>query len=173
MSEHQIDESGRVVAAWHHERPDLDISPMLVFSRLSRLSRYFDFQRRRAFAEHGLEPWEFDVLASLRRAGEPYTATPGVLMNDMLVSSGAMTNRIDRLETKGLVKRCPSPEDRRAVLVQLTDAGMLSVDAALESLLEVESGLLGQLPPSQRTALADLLQPLLRVLETAEDEKRG
>ncbi len=134
---------------------------MLVFSRLSRLSRHLDLERKRAFAAHNLEPWEFDVLAALRRAGEPYAATPGALMADMLVSSGTMTNRIDRLEEKGLVERRPSPRDRRATLVYLTDSGRHDVDDALRTLLKSEESLLGPLTRIQRKTLAELLFPLL------------
>ena len=104
------DEVAQIVAAWKLERPDLDSSPMFVLSRVSRLARHLDLERRRAFASHGLEPWEFDVLSSLRRSGAPYALTPGTLMGELLVSSGTMTNRIDRLELKGLVSRSPSPE---------------------------------------------------------------
>ncbi|WP_081940718.1 MarR family winged helix-turn-helix transcriptional regulator, partial [Actinomyces sp. S6-Spd3] len=117
------DEVDRIVSSWQKERPDLDSTPMLVFSRITRLARHLDLARRNAFLSHGLEPWEFDVLSSLRRSGSPYALTPGVLMNELLVSSGTMTNRIDRLEAKGLVERSPSPSDRRAVLVSLTVEG--------------------------------------------------
>lgn len=170
MGELRDDESLRIVAAWTKERPDLDTSPMLVFSRLSRLSRHFDLERRRAFAAHDLEPWEFDVLAVLRRAGEPFAVTPGGLMADLLVSSGTMTNRIDRLESKGLVERRPSPKDRRAVLVQLTPQGLLQVDAALQTLLESEAALLDVLPADQREELADLLFPLLLAYENVPEQ---
>ncbi len=160
------DESGRVVAAWQQEIPDLDMSPMLVFSRLSRLSRHFDRQRRHVFTNHGLEPGEFDVLAMLRRGGPPYAATPSILMNDMMVSSGTMTNRIDRLQSKGLVERHPSPQDRRVVLVKLTDSGRERVEDALTSLLQLEKKILSALSPAEREELANLLHPLLLHYET-------
>lgn len=107
------DEVDRLVAAWRRERPDLDVEPLEVLSRVSRLARHLDRARRLAFSEHGLEPWEFDVLTSLRRAGAPYQLSPGQLLTQTLVTSGTMTNRIDRLAKKGLVERLPDPSDRR------------------------------------------------------------
>lgn len=160
------DEVDRIVKAWHEQRPDLDASPMLVFSRITRLSRHLDLARRNAFSTHGLESWEFDVLSSLRRAGAPYALTPGVLMGELLVSSGTMTNRIDRLESKGLVKRSPSPSDRRAVLVTLTPEGRKRVDAALRSLLEDERKALEALSKKEQKELGRLLKPLLLPFES-------
>ena len=117
------DEVDRLVAAWRRERPDLDVEPLEVLSRVSRLARHLDRARRLAFSEHSLEPWEFDVLTALRRAGTPYQLSPGQLLTQTLVTSGTMTNRIDRLAKKGLVERLPDPSDRRGVLVRLTDGG--------------------------------------------------
>src|SRR5207245_4415940 len=103
------DEVDRLVAAWRRERPDLDVEPLEVLSRVSRLARHLDRARRLAFSEHHLEPWEFDVLTALRRAGAPYQLSPGQLLTQTLVTSGTMTNRIDRLTKKGLVERLPDP----------------------------------------------------------------
>src|SRR5438270_11712156 len=97
MAEAARDEVDRLVAAWRRERPDLDVQPLEVLSRVTRLARHLDRARRTAFAEHGLEPWEFDVLSALRRAGAPYQLSPGQLLTQTLVTSGTMTNRIDRL----------------------------------------------------------------------------
>ena len=155
------DEVDRIVSSWQKERPDLDSTPMLVFSRITRLARPLDLARRNAFLSHGLEPWEFDVLSSLRRSGSPYALTPGVLMNELLVSSGTMTNRIDRLEAKGLVERSPSPSDRRAVLVSLTVEGRKRVDSALKSLLDDERNLLVGISEEDEQRLSLLLKPLL------------
>ena len=94
------DEVDRIVAAWERERPDVDVSPMQVLSRVSRLARHLDHARKTAFATHDLEPWEFDVLSALRRAGHPYELSPGRLVAETLVTSGTMTNRIDRLEAR-------------------------------------------------------------------------
>jgi DNA-binding MarR family transcriptional regulator len=159
------DEVDGLVAAWRRERPDLDVGPLEVLSRISRLARHLDLARRQAFAEHDLEPWEFDVLAALRRAGPPYTLSPGRLVTTTLVTSGTMTNRIDRLESAGLVARAPDPTDRRGVLVSLTEAGRERVDGALTDLLARERALLDVLPVADRDRLADLLRALVLPFE--------
>src|SRR5271154_7337432 len=125
------DEVDDLIAAWRQQRPDLDVAPLQVLSRVSRLARHLDIARRGAFAAHGLESWEFDVLSALRRQGPPFQLTPGALLRATLVTSGTMTNRIDRLATAGLVRREPDPRDKRGVLVILTDQGRERVDAAL------------------------------------------
>jgi DNA-binding MarR family transcriptional regulator len=159
------DEVDRLVEAWRHERPDLDLQPMEVLSRLTRLGHHLDRARRLAFAEHDLESWEFDVLAALRRAGAPYELSPGRLLRETLVTSGTMTNRVDRLERRGLVVRLPDPGDRRGVLVRLTDAGRTTVDGALEGLLDREQSLLTGLDPAQQRTLAGLLRTLVLPFE--------
>ncbi|GAA3126585.1 MarR family transcriptional regulator TamR [Planomonospora alba] len=155
------DEVDHLVASWRKERPDLDVEPLQVLSRVSRLARHLDRARRAAFAEHGLEPWEFDVLTALRRAGEPYELSPGALLRATLVTSGTMTNRIDRLAAAGLVTRRPDPEDRRGVLVSLTEAGRKRVDDAFTDLLRRERELLSGLGQREQQALAGLLRTLL------------
>jgi len=152
------DEVDRLVEAWQRERPDLDASPLAVLSRVSRLARHLDRARRQAFTEHDLDTWEFDVLAALRRAGKPYQLSPGQLLTQTLVASGTMTNRIDRLASRGLVMRKPDPEDRRGVLVTLTDQGRTRVDEALSDLLGQEEAILSGLSASDRARLADLLR---------------
>ncbi|WP_214325933.1 MarR family winged helix-turn-helix transcriptional regulator [Nonomuraea sediminis] len=161
MTEDSRDEVDRLVAAWQTERPDLDVEPLQVLSRVSRLAKHLDRARRAAFAEHDLEPWEFDVLTALRRAGKPYELSPGALLRATLVTSGTMTNRIDRLAQAGLVRRRPDPEDRRGVLVSLTDTGVTQVDAAFSDLLRRERELLSALDTSERATLAGLLRTLL------------
>ena len=152
------DEVDRLVEAWQRERPDLDVSPLAVLSRVTRLARHLDRARRDAFTDHELETWEFDVLAALRRAGTPYELSPGQLLTVTLVASGTMTNRIDRLAARGLVKRRPDPDDRRGVLVTLTDEGRSRVDAALSDLLTQEHAILSGLAAADRTRLAALLR---------------
>src|SRR6202451_2082219 len=125
------DEVDDLIAAWRSERPDLDVAPLQVLSRVSRLARHLDLARRASFASHGLETWEWDVLSALRRQGAPYQMTPGALLRATLVTSGTMTNRIDRLAEAGLVRRQPDPRDRRGGLVTLTDLGPEKADAAL------------------------------------------
>jgi len=162
---HPTDEVDDLVAAWRAERPDLDVRPMQVLSRISRLARHLDRERRSAFAAHDLESWEFDVLAALRRNGAPYELSPGALLRATLVTSGTMTNRINRLEDKGLVRRRPDPQDKRGVLVTLTSAGQARVDATLAGLLESEQALLAGLPEASRDTLAGLLRVLLAPLD--------
>jgi DNA-binding MarR family transcriptional regulator len=159
------DEVDELVAAWQAQRPDLDVEPLQVLSRVSRLARHLDRARRAAFAGHGLEPWEFDVLSALRRQGPPYELSPGALLHITLVTSGTMTNRIDRLERAGLVGRHPDPQDKRGVLVRLTAEGSARVDAALADLLTSERALLHPIPARSRRTLADLLRDLLAPLD--------
>jgi len=159
------DDVDRIVAAWRRERPDLDAAPLQVLSRISRLARRLDLARGAAFAHHDLESWEFDVLAALRRAGRPYQLSPGQLVAATLVTSGTMTNRVDRLERRGLVRRLPDPADRRGVLVRLSRAGRETVDAALDGLLAHERDLLAPLSPAECDQLAALLRRLGSPLE--------
>lgn len=161
-----MDEVDRLVTSWQQERPDLDVTPLQVLSRVSRLARHLDRARRASFAEYDLEPWEFDVLTALRRAGKPYELSPGALLRATLVTSGTMTNRIDRLEQAGLVRRRPDPEDRRGVLVSLTDDGRARVDAAFADLLRREQELLAGLGSDEQKVLADLLRTLLTPFDT-------
>ncbi len=159
------DEVDRLVEAWSRERGDLDLRPMEVLSRVTRLGHHLDRARRQAFAEHDLEPWEFDVLAALRRAGAPYELSPGRLLRETLVTSGTMTNRVDRLAARGLVGRLPDPRDRRGVLVRLTDSGRTTVDGALSGLLDRERALLAALQPADQQRLAALLRALVLPFE--------
>jgi DNA-binding MarR family transcriptional regulator len=162
------DEVDDLVAGWRTERPDLDVEPLQVLSRISRLARHLDRARRAAFAAHGLEPWEFDVLSALRRQGAPYQLSPGALLRATLVTSGTMTNRIDRLADAGLVSRQPDMQDKRGVLVALTTRGLAVVDAALADLLRSERQLLTGLDAGQRRDLAALLRVLLAPFDAGQ-----
>jgi DNA-binding MarR family transcriptional regulator len=155
------DETDGLLEAWHRERPDLDVAPLAVLSRVTRLARHLDRERRAAFAEHGLEAYEFDVLTALRRAGPPYELTPGQLVLQTLVGSGTMTNRLDRLEARGLLDRRPDPDDGRAKKIRLTDSGRDHADAAVAALLERERRLLRSLSEHDRDTLAGLLRTVL------------
>ena len=155
------DEVDELVAGWRAERPDLDTEPLQVLSRVSRLARHLDRARTAAFAAHGLQAWEFDVLSALRRQGPPYQLSPGALLRATLVTSGTMTNRVDRLADAGLVRRGPDPQDKRGVLVTLTPRGRAAVDAALTDLLRSERELLTGLDGAQQRDLAALLRILL------------
>ncbi len=155
------DEVDRLVEAWGRERPELDVAPMEVLSRVTRLARHLDRERSAAFAAHGLEIWEFDVLAALRRAGRSARLSPGQLIKETMVTSGTMTNRVDRLAARGLVLREGNPDDRRVVLVRLTDTGREAVDAALADLMEAERRILASLPVERYELLAAALRQLL------------
>src|SRR3954451_5069982 len=155
------DEVDKLTEAWARERPDLDLGPVAVFSRISRLARHLDLARREAFTAQEIEPWEFDVLAALRRAGAPYELSPGRLLRATLVTSGTMTNRIDRLAVRGVVERHPDPDDRRGVIVRLTREGKSAVAGAFTALIEAEKDLLAELPAGPQKELAGLLRRLL------------
>lgn len=165
------DEVDRIVEGWRRARSDLDVAPLTVFSRISRLSRYLEVARRSAFSEAGLEGWEFDMLSALRRSGED-ALSPGALMHETMVTSGTMTTRIDKLVTRGLVSKNRSPHDGRAVEVRLRADGVARVDAAMERLLEAEQGLLEPLAPDGRSALADTLRALLLTFESDDAHPR-
>lgn len=157
---HESDEVDRIVRAWAGQRPDLDFSPLEVLSRVDRLSRHLDRARREAFRRSDLESWEWDVLSALRRAGDPFQLSPKQLLQQTLVSSGTMTNRIDRLVARRLVRREADPGDGRSVLVTLTDDGRIRVDAAITRLVDAEAVLLGSLSRVDRDRLAALLRKL-------------
>jgi DNA-binding MarR family transcriptional regulator len=159
------DEVDNLVAAWRRERPDLDVKPLEVLSRVSRLARHLDRTRRAVFAESGLAGWEFDVLAALRRAGPPYQLSPGRLIDQTMVTSGTMTNRVDRLAARGLVDRLPDLTDRRGIFVRLTEPGRSRVDAALADLLDHERRILAGLTDSQYRNLSDLLRQIAAPLD--------
>jgi DNA-binding MarR family transcriptional regulator len=156
------DDVDRLIAAWQRERPDMDVSPMHVLSRVTRLALHLDRARRLAFDEWNLESSEFDVLSALRRAGTPYQLSPGQLVHETLVTSGTMTNRVDRLVNKGLVERLPDPADRRGVQVRLTTKGRAAVDGAIDALLAHEKELLVGLTDSESEQLANALRTLSR-----------
>lgn len=170
MTEPLIDEVDRLVDAWRRERPDLDVAPMEVLSRVTRLARHLDRQRATAFGAHGLESWEFDVLAALRRSGEPYQLSPGQLLRATGVTSGTMTNRVDRLAARRLVERAEHPDDRRGVLVRLTAEGLATVDAALADLLAAERILLASVSQPEQDRLVASLRRLLIPYDDAGEQ---
>jgi DNA-binding MarR family transcriptional regulator len=161
------DEVDLILAAWARELPDIDVTPLGSLSRISRLAKHLDRARRDAFAAHELEVWEFDVLAALRRQGRPYVLSPGELIRATLSTSGTMTNRINRLEARGLVIRQPNNDDRRGVLVKLTDVGRDRVQQALADLLVYERKVLSAIEPTEREELAVVLRRLLAPFERA------
>jgi DNA-binding MarR family transcriptional regulator len=152
------DEVDRLVAGWRSALPAVDVSPLEVLSRVSRLARHLDRQRSLVFARHELETWSFDVLSTLRRTEPPHQLSPGQLLALTLVTSGTMTNRLDHLEARKLVRRRPDPADARSIRVELTAAGRRRVDAALKDLVEREDAILAILNSAERAALAGLLR---------------
>ncbi|MEU3574554.1 MarR family transcriptional regulator [Kitasatospora sp. NPDC036755] len=155
------DHVDRVVAQWGAERPDLDASPMEVFGRLKRLYRLVDAALNRTFAEHGLDAASFDVLATLKRSGPPYRLTPTGLMQSAMVTSGAITQRLDRLEARGLVTRTRSDQDGRSREVVLTPEGHDLIDRALPDHLATEHRMLTGLDEARRGALVEAMRILL------------
>jgi len=159
------DHVSSILAQWAAERPDLDVSPMGVFGRISRLSLILEKKLEAVFTQIGLNSWSFDMLATLRRAGAPYRLSPTDLFRSMMVTSGTMTNRIDRLVEKGLVRRIPDPEDRRGILVELTEQGRELIDSALPLHVANEARLLQSLSTAEQHILAELLRKWLASLE--------
>lgn len=160
-TQQQRDGVDAIIDQWRAVRPDLDCSPMEVIGRLSRASRLLERAIKETLAEHGIEPWEFDVLATLLRAGHPHTLTAGELSTAAMVSSAALTNRIDRLVEKGLVDRAVDPQHRRRVLISLTDDGLARVNRLVEHHLAGEERGLAGLTTPQRGQLTELLRQLL------------
>jgi DNA-binding MarR family transcriptional regulator len=152
-----------ILALWRRERPDLEpgLWAMGLVGRVQRLNRLIERELKAYFARYGMELWEMDVLFTLRRAGPPHTLTPGELLKAVMVTSGAMTNRIDRLAAKGLVERQPGPGDRRSVGVRLTERAMELVDRVLTDHLANEATLFAALSEAERGELAELLRRTL------------
>ena len=155
----------KILAQWARERPDLDVSPMGLIGRTTRLANYLRKAIGQTFAEFGLLPGEFDVLATLRRSGSPYQLSPTELFKSMMVSSGTMTNRIDRLESSALVRRIPDPGDRRGTLICLTDKGFELIAAAVTAHVANANRIHEALDDSEKEALAQLLSKLLLSFE--------
>jgi len=150
-----------VLEQWRRERPDVDASPMGIIARISRLARILDRRVEEGYAEYGLNTAQFNVLAALRRAGAPYRLTPTSLYHSLLVSSGAMTNRLDRLTAAGYVRRIPDPADGRSVLVALTPKGKRLIDRVVAQHYALEHELLASVSDDQQQTLARMLRTLL------------
>lgn len=157
MQDH-VDE---VLHQWEDQRPDLDLSPLGIFSRVIRLSKLFEKNVKAVLAPLGLDSWSFDVLSTLRRQGEPYGLSPTELRRAALLTSGAMTNRIDRLEQRGLVERHANPDDRRAIEVRLTPRGVELIDRAVVARLRLAERLASRLDAGDQLELSRLLRELL------------
>jgi DNA-binding MarR family transcriptional regulator len=158
--------AARAVEQWRKERPDLDVRPMALIGRLSEASQAISRGRLAPlFASFGLQQGEFDVLATLRRSGAPYALTPTALYEATMVTSGAMTARLDRLEKTGFIARAPHPEDRRGVLVQLTDKGRKLIDEAVTAHVENEHRILAGLTIAEQETLIELLEKLINTVK--------
>ncbi len=149
-----------ITEQWARERPDVDVSGMAVIGRISRLARTLESRLDEVFAAHALEAWEFDLLAALRRSGDPYQLTAGQLVEAMMITSGAVTNRLDRLEARGLIRRQRSPHDGRVVLARLTPDGFATIDAAVVDHAANEIALVSALDADEQRHLQDLLRRL-------------
>ncbi len=161
MNRPKPDHIDRITEQWGRERPDLDITALAILGRLFRVSHLADAALGERLAAHGLQPGWFDVLAALRRAGEPYELNPTQLARASLLSSGGMTKRLDRLVDAGLVSRRPDPADRRGTLIRLTRKGRTRIDAALETHLANEEQVLAALNARERSELDRHLRALL------------
>lgn len=149
------------LAQWQRERPEMDATPMGVVGRLSRASSLVEHDISEYFVAQGMEPWEFDVLATLRRSGAPYTLTPKRLVARTMVGSAAMTNRVDRLVAKQLVTRETDPNNRRSVLITLTATGHELVERVVDGHVANAARLVADLEPVERMELNRLLRKLL------------
>ena len=154
-----------LVAQWAAERPDLDTGALAIAARILRLERFLARGSARVLADHDLNEGEFNVLTALRRAGPPYRMTPTELYRGLLLSSGAMTNRIDRLEQRAFVRREPDPADRRRTLVVLTDGGRQVVDHAVEAHVRAATARFAVLDAAEQDTLNDLLRTVLLSVE--------
>jgi DNA-binding MarR family transcriptional regulator len=166
MSSDQLqDHVDHILEQWAQQRPDLDVSPMGIIGRMSRLSRFLERSIAAVLTRYGLNEPQFAVLAALRRAGPPHTLSPTDLYNGLLVSSGAMTNRLERLAAGGLVERVPDPGDGRSLLVALTAKGQKVINEAVAAHTANEHRLLSSLTATERAQLADVLRRLLLQFE--------
>lgn len=167
--ERATDKVDVILGQWRRERPDLDVSPMGPIGRLKRCAVLLQRRLDETFEIFGLSTWEFDVLAALRRSGAPYCLSPTTLFSSLMITSGTMTHRLQRLEAAGLVERVPNREDARSLLVRLTPEGLALVDRAVAAHVDNERRILSVLEPAELAALDDRLSRLLTLLEPAAD----
>jgi DNA-binding MarR family transcriptional regulator len=167
----ESDEIDRVRRQWRSECAGLDTTPMETIGRILRVQFLAGLKMRRVFQRHGIDSGGFDVLATLRRSGAPHRLTPTHLYKGLVLTSGAMTHRLDALEKAGLVERQPDPEDRRGSLICLTRNGRTLVDRAMKAHLEVEATIAVQLSEAEQKTLAKLLKKLLLIMENEHESK--
>ena len=171
MSGEEQDHTGRLLEEWHQESPELDMAPIAVIGRVLRAARYLERAVERELGLHGLNIAEFNALSALRRVGAPFQLTPSELSHHLLFTSGGLTKLLERLERSGLIRREPGTDDRRVVLVRLTDEGRVRQEAAMRAHLANEEALLTDLSAGDRDARSETLRRLLFGLE--EDERRS
>jgi DNA-binding MarR family transcriptional regulator len=167
-TERAADAVDRILEQWQRERPDLDVAPMATIGRLRRCALLLQRRLDDTFADFGMSSWEFDMLATLRRAGAPHRLTPTALFSALMITSGTMTHRLQRLEAAGWIVRLPNPDDARSMLVQLSAAGLQLVDRAVEAHVANEHRILAPLESKQLAALDAGLARLLAALEPGE-----
>lgn len=160
-----MDHVDGILKQWNRERPDLDVAPMGLIGRISRIYGHLMREMSETFAKHGLNRASFDVLATLRRSGPPYALSPGDLLAATMVTSGTMTNRIDQLEKAGLVARAHNPEDRRSMRISLTQKGREVIDAAVTDHVATQARLTAMLSEEERKALDEMLGRYLSRIE--------
>lgn len=166
MFEDHID---RLVAQWHRERPNLDVSPMEIIGRISRIARLTGSEIGNVHAQFGLTRESFDILSTLRRSGPPYEMSPTSLMRWLFFPSSTLTGRLDKLEMGGLIRRTPDPNDRRSLRIQLTELGGQIIDTAMDTDMALEKQLIAGLTLQQQTLLANILRQWLKDLESNSD----
>ncbi|SMF03386.1 transcriptional regulator, MarR family [Alteromonadaceae bacterium Bs31] len=160
-----MDKVDKIIEQWHRERPDLDVTSMSLIGRFKQITQRLSLEMAKTFTEYGLNPANFDVLATLRRAGPPYALSPNDLIASTMVTSGTMTNRIDQLVKAGLVVRVQNPSDRRSVAVSLTEKGFAIIDSALNAHVETQNRLTSGLSEEESQKLNALLRKFLMSLE--------
>lgn len=165
MVEQKKDAVDVIEDQWRRERPDLDVEAMAILGRLGRLLTVGAEKIESVFAAHGLQRGEFDVLAALRRSGEPYELSPSALADALMMSRAGMTSRLDRLERAGLVRRTADPEDRRSIRIAFTDEGRRLIDTVVTEHVENETQILSVLSPADRRALDRITRRLLAHLD--------
>lgn len=165
----QMDAVDAILQQWQRERPDLDVSPMGVLGRLGRCAALLRRELDKVFSDFALSAWEFDVLATLRRAGAPYCLAPTALFSALMITSGTMTRQLQQLEAAGWVSRLANPSDARSLLVQLTPAGLELIDRALSAHVHNQARIVAPLSGAQLAELDGRLAELLAVLEPAAE----
>jgi len=161
----KVDKVDEIIEQWNRERPDLDVNSMSLIGRFKRITQHLTLEMAKTFTEYGLNPANFDVLATLRRAGPPYGLSPNDLIASTMVTSGTMTNRIDQLIKGGLVERTQNPNDRRSVLVSLTETGFSIIDSAVTAHVATQDRLTSSLSADEYKNLNTLLKKYLKNIE--------